>query len=73
MVISDGTDNSSSVGNEELRATALAAQAPIWAITLASPATYPRRESRWLGDLADQGLGHEFVSDDPGQIDGHGR
>ncbi len=68
VVISDGTDNSSSVGNEELRATALAAQAPIWAITLASPATYPRRESRWLGDLADQGLGHEFVSDDPGQV-----
>jgi len=68
VVISDGVDNSSSVGIEELRATALAARAPIWAITLASPTTYPRRESRWLGDIADQSLGHEFVSDDPGQV-----
>jgi Ca-activated chloride channel family protein len=68
VVISDGVDNSSSVGVEELRATALAARAPIWAITLASAATYPRRESRWLGDIADQSLGHEFISDDPGPV-----
>jgi VWFA-related protein len=68
VVISDGVDNSSSVGIEVLRDTAFAARAPIWAITLASPATYPRRESLWLRELAEQSLGHEFVSDDPGQV-----
>jgi len=68
VVISDGIDNSSYVGTEELRVAALAVKAPIWAISLASPETYPRRESIWLRDLADRSLGHEFVTDDPGQV-----
>ncbi len=68
VAISDGVDNSSSVRIEELRDTAFAARAPIWAITLASPETYPGRESLWLRDMAEQSLGHEFVSEDPGQV-----
>jgi Ca-activated chloride channel homolog len=68
VVISDGDDNSSSVRIEELRDAVFAARTPIWAITLASPATYPGRESLWLRDMAEQSLGHEFVSGDPGQV-----
>ena len=68
VVISDGTDNSSSVGVAELRDAVVAARAPIWAITLAPPANYPTRESLWLRDLAEQSSGHEFVSDDPGRV-----
>jgi Ca-activated chloride channel family protein len=68
VVISDGDDNSSSVRIEELRDAVFAARAPIWVITLESAAAYPRRESLWLRDLAEQSLGQEFVSDDPGQV-----
>jgi Ca-activated chloride channel family protein len=68
VAISDGVDNSSSVSIEELRDAALAARAPIWAITIASPETYPGRESLWLRDMAEQSLGHEFVSDEAGQV-----
>jgi len=68
VVISDGVDNSSSIGVAELRDAAVAARTPIWAITLASPASYPRRESLWLRDLAEQSLGHEFVSDSSDQV-----
>jgi Ca-activated chloride channel family protein len=67
-VISDGVDNSSSVSNDELRDKALAARLPIWAITLASPQTYPKRESLWLQDMTDSSFGHEFVSEDPGLV-----
>jgi Ca-activated chloride channel family protein len=68
VVISDGDDDSSSVRIEELRDAVLATRTPIWAIKLASPASYPSRESLWLRDMAEQSLGHEFVSDDPGQV-----
>jgi Ca-activated chloride channel family protein len=68
VVISDGADNSSSTSVDQLRDIVLAAGAPIWAITLASPAIYPGRESLWLRDMAEESLGHEFVSDDPAQV-----
>jgi VWFA-related protein len=68
VVISEGVDNSSFVRTDELRNTVMAAKTPLWAITLASAKTYPRRESVWFGDLAEESLGHEFVSDDPGQV-----
>lgn len=69
VAISDGVDNSSSLRTEELRGLASAAKTPIWAITLASQDA-PRRGSLWLRDLTEQSAGHEFVSDDPGQVGG---
>jgi len=68
VVISDGVDNSSSISIDELRDTAFAVRAPIWAMTLAAPPTYPGRESLWLRDMAEQSLGHEFVSEDSGEV-----
>ena len=67
VVISDGADNSSSISPGSLRDAASAASAPLWAITLASLDTRPRRETPWLRDLAGQSGGYEFFGGDAGQ------
>lgn len=66
IVISDGDDNSSSITAAQLRDAVIPANVPVWAITLTGSRAHPR--PRWLGDLATETHGREFVTDDPNEV-----
>jgi Mg-chelatase subunit ChlD len=69
VVISDGSDNSSSESTARLRNDVKKTGIPIWAITFADPAAYPNHESEWLREIVTSTGGAEFVALDPKQIE----